>query len=61
MLWRDHVLIMTAWNPRDLLYLDELVFLKIWEVFCYYILEYDSYAFTFTCSPSVHMIYRFDI
>jgi hypothetical protein len=33
-------------RSRCILYLDKHLFLKIWGVFCYYFVEYASYAFS---------------
>jgi hypothetical protein len=43
--WRGCILVMSVWCPTDFLYLDGHLFLKIWEVFCYYYIECISYAF----------------
>jgi hypothetical protein len=45
MLWRGSVLAMSVWCLGGFQYLDCHLFLKIWEIFCYYFVEYIIYTF----------------
>jgi hypothetical protein len=38
--WSGSILVMSVWCPRDFLYLDGHHFLNIWELFCYYFVDY---------------------
>jgi hypothetical protein len=43
--WRGSILVNSVWCPGDFLYLSGKFFLEIWEVFCYYFVEYIMYSF----------------
>jgi hypothetical protein len=45
MQWRDSNLAKTVWCPGGFLYLNGQLFLKIWEIFCYYFVLYITYPF----------------
>jgi hypothetical protein len=62
MLWGGSIVVKTVWCPGGFLYLNGQSFLAIWEIFCYYCIEYITYPFSFTSSPSsVPMILRFGL
>jgi hypothetical protein len=43
--WGGSILVKSVWCPGGFLYLNEQIFLKIWEIFCYYFFEYVIYLF----------------
>jgi hypothetical protein len=45
MLWRGSVLVYSVWYSGGFPYLNGQNFLKIWEIFCYYFIEYIMYSF----------------
>jgi hypothetical protein len=45
MLCRGSALVMSVWCPGGFLCLDGHLFLAVWEVFCYYFVEYITYNF----------------
>jgi hypothetical protein len=45
MSWGSSILVKSVWCPRGFLYLNGQNFLDIWEVSCYYFIEYVSYPF----------------
>jgi hypothetical protein len=44
-LWRGSILGKTIWCPEGSLYLNEQLFLKIWDILCYYFVQYIIYPF----------------
>jgi hypothetical protein len=40
MSWGDFILVKSVWCPGGFLYLNGHSFLEIWEIFCYYFIEY---------------------
>jgi hypothetical protein len=60
--WRGSFLVLFVWCPKSLQYVNDCLFLKIWENFCYYFIEYAFYAFTCTSPPSfIPMVCRFGL
>jgi hypothetical protein len=61
----SYFLVLSVWCPKSLLYLDEDLFLKIGEIFCYYFIAFTLYskgAFSFHLfSFSIPMIHRFGL
>jgi hypothetical protein len=43
--WEGSILVKSVWCPGGFLYLNGQNFLKIWEIFCYYFIEYVTYPF----------------
>jgi hypothetical protein len=43
--FRDSFIILSVWCPKNLLQVDDDLFLKILEVFWYYFIDYVFYAF----------------
>jgi hypothetical protein len=38
--WGGSILVKSAWCPAGFLYLSGKIFFEIWEIFCYYLIEY---------------------
>jgi hypothetical protein len=62
MLWRGLILVKSVWCLRGFLYLNGQNFLEIYEIFCYYFIEYTTYTFGLDLfSFSMPMILRFGL
>jgi hypothetical protein len=58
MLWGSSILVKSVWCFGCFLYLNGPIFLKTWEIFCYYFIECIMYPIGNSC-PSMPMILRF--
>jgi hypothetical protein len=43
--WRGSIMVKSVWCPSVFLFLNGQNFLNIWEIFCYYFIEYITYPF----------------
>jgi hypothetical protein len=61
MIWRSSFLSCLVWSPKSLQCLNGNLFLKLWEVFCYYFIQFAVVALVCTSSSSTPMIYGFGL
>jgi hypothetical protein len=62
MLWGGSTLVKTTWCTGGFFYLNGQNFLEIWEIFCYYFIEYIMYPFSLHFFFNVHdfQVWSFD-
>jgi hypothetical protein len=60
--WGGSNLVKSVWCPRGFLYLNGHNFLEIWEIFCYYFIEYVTYPFSLHLFFNAHdsQVWSFD-
>jgi hypothetical protein len=61
MQWRVSIFVNSVLCPWGILYHNGQVFLEIWEIFCYYFVEYSMYSFGFYLFCSLSVICRFGL
>jgi hypothetical protein len=55
MLRRGSILVLSIWCPGGFLYLNEHLYLKVWEIFCYFFVECFSYT------SALHLLSFFNV